>query len=136
MRPYQFDPKEVVVAVDIGTTKVCAVAGRLNEYGKIEILGMGKVRSEGVLRGVISNIEKTVNAIKEAIGYGGMQLAIAHFHENVGARGFGHVTAIVEHQGIDEAVGFGLMLGQGCDHVKAAGLGVYRCGVGGRATPF
>ncbi|MDH3652366.1 MAG: hypothetical protein OEQ53_21935, partial [Saprospiraceae bacterium] len=67
MRPYQFDPKEVIVAVDIGTTKVCAIAGRMNEYGKIEILGMGKVKSEGVLRGVISNIEKTVKAIKEAI---------------------------------------------------------------------
>ena len=67
MRPYEFDPKEVVVAVDIGTTKVVAIAGRLNEYGKIEILGLGKVRSDGVIRGVISNIEKTVNAIRDAI---------------------------------------------------------------------
>ena len=70
MRPRggaETNSEEVIVAVDIGTTKVCAVAGRLNEYGKIEVLGMGKVRSEGVLRGVISNIEKTVKAIKDAI---------------------------------------------------------------------
>lgn len=52
--------------MDIGTTKVCAMAGYKNEYGKIEVLGYSKVESEGVLRGVVSNIEKTVNAIAEA----------------------------------------------------------------------
>jgi cell division protein FtsA len=57
---------DLVVALDIGTTKVCAVAGRKDKYGKLEILGVGKVNSEGVLRGVVSNIEKTVNAISEA----------------------------------------------------------------------
>ena len=58
---------EIVVALDIGTTKVCAIAGRKNEHGKLEILGYGKVNSEGVLRGVVSNIEKTVKAISEAV---------------------------------------------------------------------
>jgi cell division protein FtsA len=67
MKPYSINPKEVIVAVDIGTTKVCAIAGRFNEYGKIEVLGVGRVKNEGVLRGVISNIEKTVIAIKEAV---------------------------------------------------------------------
>jgi len=57
----------VVVALDIGTTKVCALAGRKNEHGKLEILGAGKVASKGVLRGVVSNIEKTVNAIGSAL---------------------------------------------------------------------
>ena len=61
------EKKELVVAVDIGTTKVCAVAGYKNDYGKLEVLGFGKVKSEGVLRGVVSNIEKTVNAISEAV---------------------------------------------------------------------
>lgn len=56
----------LVVALDIGTTKVCAVAGRKNQHGKLEILGAGKVDSTGVLRGVISNIEKTVKAIMDA----------------------------------------------------------------------
>lgn len=58
---------EIVVALDIGTTKVCAIAGRKNEHGKLEVLGYGKVNSEGVLRGVVSNIEKTVKAISEAV---------------------------------------------------------------------
>jgi cell division protein FtsA len=56
-----------ILALDIGTTKVCAIVGSKNEYGKIEILGFSKVESEGVLRGVVSNIEKTVNAIAEAL---------------------------------------------------------------------
>ncbi len=58
---------EIVVALDIGTTKVCASAGRKNEYGKLEILGVGKEESTGVLRGVVSNIEKTVKAISDAV---------------------------------------------------------------------
>lgn len=58
---------EIIVALDIGTTKICAIAGRRDEHGKIEVLGFGKVASEGVLRGVVSNIEKTVKAIAEAV---------------------------------------------------------------------
>ena len=57
----------LTVALDIGTTKVCAVAGVLNEHDKLEVLGFGKVESEGVLRGVISNIDKTVRAIRDAV---------------------------------------------------------------------
>jgi len=57
----------LAIAVDIGTTKVCAIAGKKNEDGKLEILGVGRVSSEGVSRGVVSNIDKTVKAITEAI---------------------------------------------------------------------
>lgn len=59
--------KNTAVALDIGTTKVCAIAGHLNQYGKLEIIGMGVVKSEGVSRGVVSNIDKTVKAIREAV---------------------------------------------------------------------
>ncbi len=58
---------ELTVALDIGTTKVCAIAGIRNEYGRIDILGIGTVKSEGVNRGVVSNIEKTSKAIKLAV---------------------------------------------------------------------
>lgn len=57
----------IIVGLDIGTTKICAIVGRKNENGKIEILGMGKSESLGVMRGVVANIEKTVNSIKEAV---------------------------------------------------------------------
>ena len=52
----------IIVGLDIGTTKIAAIAGRKNEFGKLEILGVGKQESTGVLRGVVSNIEKTVKA--------------------------------------------------------------------------
>ncbi len=58
---------EIVVGLDIGTTKICAIVGAKNEYGKMEVLGMGKAESLGVSRGVVSNIEKTVDAIRKAI---------------------------------------------------------------------
>lgn len=92
-----FNAKKVV-ALDIGTTKVCAVAGFKNEYGKIEILGFGKVESEGVLRGVVSNIEKTVNAISEATAIArrssGMDIDVVH----VGIAGQ-HIKSL-QHRGI------------------------------------
>jgi cell division protein FtsA len=58
---------ELVVGVDIGTTKIAAIVGRKNEFGKIEILGVGKSESLGVNRGVVVNIEQTVASIKAAV---------------------------------------------------------------------
>ena len=43
---------KIVVGLDIGTTKICAIVGRQNEYGKLEVLGMGKAVSDGVVRGI------------------------------------------------------------------------------------
>ncbi|MES2690525.1 MAG: cell division protein FtsA, partial [Bacteroidota bacterium] len=59
--------KKVIVGLDIGTTKVCAIVGTKNEFGKVEILGMGKADSLGVIRGEVRNIDKTVKAVREAI---------------------------------------------------------------------
>lgn len=67
MKDKNQETREIIVAVDIGTTKVCAIAGNRDEHGRIEVLSMGKVTSNGVLRGVISNIDKTVKAIKQAV---------------------------------------------------------------------
>lgn len=59
--------QDIVAGLDIGTTKIACIVGRKNEQGKIEILGMGKSRSDGVSRGVVSNIQRTVDSIKAAI---------------------------------------------------------------------
>ncbi len=59
--------KKVIVGLDIGTTKVCAIVGTKNEFGKVEILGVGKADSLGVIRGEVRNIDKTVKAIREAV---------------------------------------------------------------------
>ncbi len=58
---------EIIVSLDIGTTKIAAIVGEKNQYGKIEILGLSKTESVGVIRGVVSNIEKTVNSIKKVV---------------------------------------------------------------------
>ncbi|GAA0879919.1 cell division protein FtsA [Algoriphagus jejuensis] len=57
----------LIVGLDIGTTKICAIIGRKNEFGKLEVLGMGKAVSDGVERGIVTNIEKTVHAIQKAV---------------------------------------------------------------------
>ncbi|WP_020531371.1 cell division protein FtsA [Flexithrix dorotheae] len=59
--------EKIVVGVDIGTTKICAIVGRLNEFGKLEILGLGKAISDGVKEGTVRNIGKTVAGINQAI---------------------------------------------------------------------
>jgi cell division protein FtsA len=56
-----------IAAIDIGTTKIVAIVGKQNENGKLEILGMSKAASTGVKRGVVLNIEETVNAIRTTI---------------------------------------------------------------------
>ena len=59
-------PSDIVVGLDIGTTKICAVVGDVHPEA-IEIIGIGTHPSEGLRKGVVINIEKTVNSIKEAI---------------------------------------------------------------------
>jgi cell division protein FtsA len=59
--------QDIVAGLDIGTTKIACIVGRKNEQGKIEILGMGKSRSDGVSRGMVANIQKTVDSIRTAI---------------------------------------------------------------------
>ena len=56
--------EKIVAAVDIGTTKIVSLVGRLNEQGKLEVLGISQTPSKGVKRGVVLNIEETVNAIQ------------------------------------------------------------------------
>ncbi len=56
-----------IAAIDIGTTKIVTIVGKEKENGKIEILGMSKTPSKGVKRGVVLNIEETVNAIRSTV---------------------------------------------------------------------
>ncbi len=58
---------QVAVGLDIGTTKIVAIIGRKNEYGKIEVLGRGKAVSMGVHRGVVNNITQTIRSIQQAV---------------------------------------------------------------------
>jgi cell division protein FtsA len=57
----------IIVGLDIGTTKIAAIAGRKNEFGKLEILGFGRANSNGVKHGQVLNIDETIKAIKMAL---------------------------------------------------------------------
>ena len=59
--------KKYYVGLDIGTTKIVAMVGARNEYGKIQILGYGQAKSEGINKGVVNNIAQTSQSIMDAI---------------------------------------------------------------------
>jgi cell division protein FtsA len=59
--------ENIAVGLDIGTTKIVAMIGKKNEYGKLEILGVGKSKSLGVARGVVNNITQTIQSIQLAV---------------------------------------------------------------------
>ena len=61
------EANEIAVGLDIGTTKIVAMVGRYNEYGKMEVLGVGKSKSLGVHRGVVNNITQTIQSIQQAV---------------------------------------------------------------------
>ena len=63
----QAKEQPIIVGLDIGTTKVVAIAGRKNEHGKLEILGLGQAESLGVTHGVVLNIDQCILSIKQAI---------------------------------------------------------------------
>ncbi len=58
---------EIIVGLDIGTTKVCTVVASVDESGKFNVLGVGRSPSDGLTRGVVTNIDKTVRSIQSAI---------------------------------------------------------------------
>lgn len=90
---------KIIVGLDIGTTKICVIVGKKNEYGKLEILGMGKAVSDGVIRGIVTNIDKTVRAIEKAIVEASEQSGIEIGVVNVGIAGQ-HIRSAVHHGSI------------------------------------
>lgn len=99
--------EKIVVGLDIGTTKICAMVGRINEYGKLEILGVGRANSDGVKEGIVSNIHKTTDsitlAIEEAEKISGIDIKVV----NVGIAGkhiksFKHRGSITRNSDNDE----------------------------------
>ena len=61
------EEKKISIGLDIGTTKIVAMIGKRNEYGKVQILGVGKSKSLGVHRGVVNNITQTIQSIQQAV---------------------------------------------------------------------
>ncbi len=89
---------EIVVGLDIGTTKIAVLVGRKTEHGKLEILGMGKAESLGVNRGVVTHITPTVEAIEKAITMAEEKSGVEIGEVNVGIAGQ-HIKSL-QHRGV------------------------------------
>jgi len=61
------DNGNLIVGLDIGTSKVVAIVGEMNNSGELEIIGIGSHRSTGLKKGVVVNIESTVQSIQRAV---------------------------------------------------------------------
>ena len=57
----------IVVGLDIGTSKVVCIVGTRDENGQLEIISLGSYPSSGLKKGVVVNIEATTDAIKKAV---------------------------------------------------------------------
>ncbi len=88
---------EIIVGLDIGTTKIATIVGQRNEHGKIDILGYGKTESIGVKRGVVSNIENTVQSIITAVNEAEQKSGVDVKYVNVGIAGQ-HIKSL-QHRG-------------------------------------
>ncbi len=88
---------DYIVGLDIGSTKIACIVGRKNEYGKVEILGLGRSESLGVNRGVVENIQHTVESIKKAVQQASEAADVDINYVNVGIAGQ-HIRSL-QHKG-------------------------------------
>src|SRR5688572_14605633 len=87
---------ELIVGLDIGTTKICAIVGEPNESGGVDIIGIGTHPSEGLRKGVVINIEATVNSITNAIQEAELMAGCEITHVYAGIAG-GHIKGFNSH---------------------------------------
>jgi cell division protein FtsA len=90
--------ERIIVGLDIGTTKICALVTRKDESGKTEVLGIGKAASHGVMRGEVANIDKTVQSIIQAVQDAEKQAGVEIKEVYVGIAGQ-HIKSM-QHRGI------------------------------------
>lgn len=89
---------QVIVGLDIGTTKICVLVTKKDELGKTEVLGIGRAPSHGVMRGEVANIDKTVQSIIQAVKDAEKQSGETITKVHVGIAGQ-HIKSM-QHRGI------------------------------------
>ena len=87
--------RNIVVGLDIGTTKISLMVGKMNEYKKLEIVAQGKSESYGVSRGIVANIDRTVESIKEAINQANKDYNINEVYVGIAGQ---HIKSL-QHRG-------------------------------------
>jgi cell division protein FtsA len=86
-------PEQVLVGLDLGTTKVCAIVGEVKDGGKVDVIGIGISPSHGLKKGVVVNIDSTVESIKKAIQEAELMAGVEINSVFVGISG-GHIKGI------------------------------------------
>ncbi len=91
-----FGSGEIIVGLDVGTTKICAIIGEVGDEGVVDIIGVGSSPSLGLRKGVVVNIDRTVYAIRKAVE--DAELMAGRRADNVfaGISG-GHIKGINSH---------------------------------------
>jgi len=88
--------ESVVVGLDVGTTKVCAIIGEVNADGMVDIIGVGTASSRGLRRGVVVNIDHTVSSIRKAVEDAELMAGCSAESVYAGISG-GHIKGINSH---------------------------------------
>lgn len=86
----------IVVGLDIGTTKICTVIGEVGPDGVLDIIGEGTVPSEGLKRGVVVNLERTMHSIRNSIAAAERVAGVRVHDAFVGVAG-SHIKALTSH---------------------------------------
>lgn len=88
--------EEIVVGLDVGTTKICAIIGELNAEGMVDVIGVGTAPSRGLRRGVVVNIDHTVSSIRKAVSDAEL-MAGCHAESVYAGISGGHIKGINSH---------------------------------------
>ena len=88
--------RKIIVGLDIGTSKVVAIVGEENEEGEIEIIGLGTHPSKGLKKGVVVNIESTVQSIQRAVEQAELMAGCQIFSVYAGIAG-SHIRSLNSH---------------------------------------
>ena len=86
-------PDNVLVGLDLGTTKVCAIVGEVKDSGQVDIIGIGISPSHGLKKGVVVNIDSTVESVKKAVQEAELMAGVEINSVYVGISG-GHIKGI------------------------------------------
>lgn len=92
-KKYKDTEDDIIVGLDVGTTKICAIVAQRKENNSINIIGIGKAPSKGLHRGIVVNPQKTIDSIKEALAEAELNSGVEIKSVSVGIAGH-HIRCI------------------------------------------
>jgi len=87
---------QIIVGLDIGTTKICTVIGELASDGVLDIIGEGTVPSDGLRKGVVVNLERTIASVRQSVAAAERVAGVEVSRAWVGVAG-NHLKAFTSH---------------------------------------